>query len=170
MAATVTVWLSRDRKQHVAAALPAHVLPEPGQSATAPPLPETIAASGRILGVGIGDPIDEALQKLEPLRTDGDEPPDDKELQGRRAYRKLKGTDYDWIMVWAKADRVTRIRTMLRADKWKPFDEIGDVTTAADANAIAVKWNLQTPSGLNYRLIAQGQEHRANTVYMFGLE
>lgn len=67
---------------------------------TAPASPSTIAATGEILGLTIGTAMAEARTKLDPLRAPGPAyQPDQKELQGRRVYWKLSGTDYDWIMV-----------------------------------------------------------------------
>jgi hypothetical protein len=140
-------------------------------AASAAPSAETIESSGRILGVAIGDTVDAARAILDPLRDPAASyPPDQKELEGRRTYWKLAGTDYDWIMVWAKEGKITRIRAVLRPDRHKPFAAVGDLNTAAARDATSVRWNLRTPAGANYRLVAQGADEVASTVFMFALE
>jgi hypothetical protein len=136
---------------------------------TAPASPATIAVSGEILDVAIGAPMNEVRAKLDPLRAPGPAyEPDQKELLGRRIYWKLSGTDYDWIMVWAGKDgKVTRVRALFRPEHRKPYAEIGDVAQAATADPAMVRWNLQTASGSRYRLVAQGADDRAISVYMF---
>ena len=178
LAAVTTVWLSSPRAVPPPGAA-AETTPVQDQQQAEPtpdtltepaPISGTIASTGRIAGIAIGDPLEEARGKLEPLRVPGAEPADEKEQQGRRFYRKLKETEYDWIMVWGKEGKVSRIRAMYRPDKAKPFSEIGDLTSAATADDTTAKWNLQQPNQPHYRLIAQGQEQRAISVYMFALE
>lgn len=134
--------------------------------------PPTIASSGEILGVSIGMPMEEARQKLDPLRAPGPAyEPDAKEVQGRRVLWRLKETEYAWVMVWAGGDgKVTRVRATLRPGNTKPFAEVGDLTTAVAADASSARWNLRGAEGPNYRLIAQGADQRASSVYMFSLE
>ncbi|CAN5748919.1 hypothetical protein BH20VER1_BH20VER1_15570 [soil metagenome] len=132
---------------------------------------ETIESTGKILGLAIGDPIAEARQRLDPLRVPTVYTPDRKEKTGRRIYWNLQATEFDWVMVWGNPEgKITRIRGYLRPENLKPFHEIGDLETAASANPAAAKWTLRRPGGPPYRLIAQGTEHRAQTVYMFSLE
>ena len=131
---------------------------------------ETIQATGRILDVGIGTQISEARQKLDPLRAPGEHEPDRKEKAGTRIYWKLNGTEYDWIIVWANsAGQITRIRANPRPDQPKPFVEVGDLSRAARVQPHQVMWNVERPDGMSYRLIAQGQDKQARSVYMFAL-
>lgn len=134
--------------------------------------PPTIESSGEILGVAIGMPMDEARAKLDPLRAPAPAyQPDAKELRGRRILWRLKDTDYAWIMVWAGGDgTVTRVRATLRPEQTKPFSEIGDLTRAVAADSTSARWNLRRPAGPNYRLIVQGADERASSVYMFSLD
>ena len=143
-------------------------------SASAQPAPEvveeTIESSGLILGIGIGMPLTEARAKLDPLRVPGEHEPDRKEQAGTRIYRKLSGTDYDWIIVWAnKAGQITRVRANPRPDKLKPFSQIGDLSRAASSLPQQATWNVERPGGLSDRLIAQGENQLARSVYMFAL-
>ena len=134
-------------------------------------VPISIGASGEILGVGIGMSMEEARQKLDPLRAPGAYPPDEKELKGRRVYWKLAGTDFEWIMAWAKEGKITRIRGYYRVDRRKRFQEIGDVATAiGGSDAQTVRWTVERPGGTSYRMVAQGADEVATTVYMFALE
>jgi hypothetical protein len=102
--------------------------------ATAPPgqtSPPPVAAEGRpaqILGLTIGDPVDEARKRLDPLREPVDYTPDEKEKTGRRIYWKLRETEFDWVIAWGNAEgRITRIRAVYRPSQTKPFREIGDL-------------------------------------------
>lgn len=109
--------------------------------------------------------------KLDPLRAPGAERPDAKELQGRRIYWKLAGTEYEWIMAWASPERkVTRVRGVFRPEKRPAFAELGNLETALTVDAATVRWNLRTAAGIPYRLTAQGTNHRAFSVYMFSQE
>lgn len=157
LAVVAGVWLWQSRTEPVASA------------AGAPA--ETIAESGRILGLAIGSPISEARARLDPLRIPVEYTPDTKEETGRRIYWKLKETEYEWVMVWAKADgTITRIRAVFRPEATKPFSEIGNPQTAASVGPERARWNLQRPDGTHFRLIAQGANERATSVYMFSLE
>jgi len=131
----------------------------------------TIESSGRILGVAIGDTMESARATLDPLRARNAYPPDEKEQSGRRIYWKLENTDYEWIMAWAlPGGRINRIRAVLRPDKLKRFDEIGDLRRALTVDDTTVRWNLRQENGSMYRLVAQGLQQRANTVYMFSMD
>ena len=140
----------------------------------APPSPAaetTIEASGEILGVAIGSKLEDVRKKLDPLRApDPAYVPDLKDQQGRRVYWKLKETDYDWLIAWANPEgKVTRFRVMLRRENAKPFTAIGDLQTATSLQPEAVKWTLRDRDGVPYRLIAQGADNHALSVYMFSL-
>ena len=147
--------------------------PSPAQqpaSEQTPGAAETIQSSGLILGVGIGTQISEARAKLDPLRAPGEHEPDRKEKAGTRIYWKLNGSEYDWIIVWANsAGQITRIRANPRPDQPKPFVEVGDLSRAARVQPHQVMWNVERPDGMSYRLIAQGQDEQARSVYMFAL-
>jgi hypothetical protein len=138
-----------------------------------PPVPpsETIESSGRILGLAIGDPMDSAREKLDPLRTPAVYTPDAKETSGRRILWRLRETEYEWIMAWGNGEgKITRMRAFYRADQRKPFREIGALDKAVSVTPHAARWNLRRPGGPYVRLIAQGAEQLAHTVYMFSLE
>jgi len=143
----------------------------PGHTPPPPPVAAAEAPPAEILGLTIGDPVDEARQRLDPLREPVVYTPDAKETSGRRIYWKLRETEFDWIMVWGNAEgKITRLRGYFRPDQTKPFHEIGDLRTAASVTSQMAKWNLRRTGGPYYRLIAQGTEHQAQTVYMFSLE
>lgn len=136
-----------------------------------PPAAETIEASGEIFGLAIGSSMEAAREKLDALRVPSVYTPDAKEKSGQRIYWKLKETEFDWIMAWANPDgKISRMRAVYRPGMEKPFQEIGDLRAAASVTANSVKWNLRRPRGGYYRLIAQGPEQQAKTVYMFSLE
>lgn len=130
-----------------------------------------IASSGKIMGVGIGSTMEETRERLDPLRDGEDDAPEGEKEEGERGYWKLKETEYDWIIAWADGrGKIVRLRAMLRQGVTKRFSEIGDLRLASTANPNIAKWKLRAADGTNYRLVAQGTEGRAATVYMFSVD
>lgn len=133
-------------------------------------MPETIAASGKIMGIGVGSEMETAREKFDPLRGGEEHAPDSDKEEGERAYWKLKETEYGWIIAWAdEAGKITRMRAMLRPDKLKPFQDIGNLATATVNQPNTVAWNLTAADGSPFRVVAQGPDQRATTIYMFSL-
>ena len=150
------VWISKGPERRPALQEPPVVAKEP---------------AGTILGLAIGSTMAEARERLDPLQVPTEYIADEKEESGRRLYWKLKETDYEWIMAWGSASgRITGIRGVFRPERAKPFGEIGDLNSAASVAPDRVKWNLRTTDGAYFRLIAQGAEQRATTVYMFSIQ
>jgi hypothetical protein len=126
---------------------------------------------GEILGLAIGDPVDNARQKLDPLRVREDYSPDAKEKTGRRIYWKLRETEFEWAMVWGnEKGKITRIRAYYRVDRRQPFSAIGDLAKADSVTAHSAKWTMRRPGSPYFRLVAEGAEQQAHSVYMFSLE
>ena len=139
-------------------------------AAATSPTPASVESTGLILGVGIGTPITEARAKLDPLRAPGEHEPDRKEEAGKRIYWKLTGTDYDWIIVWANSDGlITRLRANPLPDRPKPFAEVGDLSRAVVNEPLQAIWTVERPGGISFRLVAQGNDQLARTIYMFAL-
>ncbi len=142
-----------------------------GTVAAAPAVAEKLTATGEIFGLTIGSKMEEARKKLEPMRDLTNHVADAKEISGRRIYWKLRGSEYDWIMAWADgAGKITRMRAVYRSESPVPFEKIGDLQTALAVSDTTVKWDLRRPDGGSYRLIAQGADRRAKTVYMFSTD
>jgi len=142
-------------------------LPENKTSTTS----TTIEASGNVLGVGIGTTLEEAHNKLDVLRDPASTGLQDKEgnegNEGEKAYWRLVGTEYSWIMLWSnKEGRVVQVSAAVRPEKPKPFKEVGDLSKAAINDENAAKWNVQRPDNLSYRLVARGPNHRATNIYL----
>lgn len=127
----------------------------------------TIQGTGEILGVAIGSSLEEARRKLDPLREPGSTELRGKGEEARKAYWKLAGTEYKWIMAWTdEEERIVQLSVAPRAENGKPFAEIGDLAAAStDQENIAV-WEAERPDGSRYRLIAKGRERRATSIYM----
>ena len=143
--------------------------PQPRQDEPKHIVEPTIASSGKLLGVGIGMSMKEAREKLDPLR-EPDSPRDEKEKFGMRAYWKLRESEFDWIMVWANGERkIVRIRAVLRSDKQKPFDEIGNVADATKSGVTGAVWNIATPSG-PVRINAFGQNGAAARISILAFD
>ena len=152
-----------------AAAAPAEEPARPSAPATDAEPPITV--SGSILGITIGMPMREARERLLPLREPIPGPLDEKEKAGQRTYWKLVGTEYDWVMAWANRDRkITKIRAVLRPEKLKPFEEIGDLTKALSSNPSAAVWDVMRQEGASFRLTALGAEGRAVRISMLALD
>lgn len=140
------------------------------QSEPSPAREPPITVSGEILGISIGMPMREARERLRRLREQVPGPLDAKEKAGQRTYWKLVGTDYDWVMAWANRDRrITKIRAVLRPDKLKPFEEIGDVSQAISSNPNTAVWDVLRESG-SFRLTALGAERRAVRISMLAFD
>ena len=144
---------------------------EPAQPSEPSPSPEPpITVSGEILGITIGMPMREARERLLPLREKVPGPLDEKEKAGQRTYWKLVGTDYDWVMAWANRDRkITKIRAVLRPDKIKPFEAIGDLSRAISSNPTTAVWDVMRETG-SFRLTALGAEGRAVRISMLAFD
>jgi hypothetical protein len=131
---------------------------------------ETIEVSDKILGVGIGSPLQEAHAKLDALRdsaSTGLSGKESDEGEGEKVYWRLVGTDYIWIMAWAnKEGRVVQLSAAVRPAKSKSFHEIGDLSRASINHESAAKWNVQRADHLSYRLIARGPDRHADNIYM----
>jgi hypothetical protein len=141
----------------------------PSPAAPAPQEP-TIVESGSILGVTIGMPLREARERLNPLREPVAGPIDVKEKMNQRVYWKLVGTDYDWLMAWANREgKITRIRAVLREDKRKPFEQIGDLAKAINSGANVAVWDVFRDAA-SFRLTAVGAEQRAVRISMLALD
>ena len=142
----------------------------PRESPAATPV-ETIESPGRILGLRIGDPMDDARRKLDPLRVPAVYTPDAKERTGRRIYWKLRETDFEWAIVWGdETGKITRIRAYYRVERRQPFSAIGDLAKADSVTAHAAKWTMRRPGSPYFRLVAEGAEQQAHSVYIFSLE
>jgi hypothetical protein len=146
-----------------------------GKAKPEPPPPPLIEASGTILGVGIGTSMEQAHEKLDPLRIETSGPREsarekgDRE-EGDREVWRLKETEYQWIVVWAKEEKILQLSASLRPDQFKPFDQIGDLKRAATNTESIAMWNVMRPIGGNFRLVAKGPARRASTIYMLSLD
>lgn len=143
--------------------------PSSAQGQSTPAAAQTIESTGKVLGVGIGTSMNEARAKLDPLRVADERAPDRKEKAGTRVYWKLKETEYDWIIAWANREgEITRLRAMLRRERAKPFAEIGELSRATVNLPERAVWDIKHEDGEHFRLVAEGREQRAATLYMFG--
>jgi hypothetical protein len=140
------------------------------ENRVATPTP-TVEPSNEILGIGIGSTLEEAHQKLDPLRDPSSAIFRDKEANegdgGEKAYWRLVGTEYSWIMVWAnKERRLVQISASVRPEKLKPFAEVGDLSKATVSLESVAKWNVLRPNNRSYQLVAKGPNRHANNIYM----
>lgn len=144
---------------------------EPAQPSVPSPTPEPpITVSGSMLGITIGMPMKEARERLLPLREKIPGPLDEKEKAGQRTYWKLVGTEYEWVMAWANRERkITKIRAVLRPDRLKPFEAIGDLTKAISSNQSTAVWDVAR-EGASFRLTALGADGRAVRISMLAFD
>ena len=135
----------------------------------------TIEASGKILGVGVGTTIEEAREKLDSLRDPTSTGFRDKKRsaggKGEKAYWRLRGTEFSWIMAWAnKEGRIVRLSIAVPTEKPKPFAEVGDLSRATTNQEHVATWNVSRPNKLSYRLVARGPNRRATNIYLTATE
>jgi len=119
-----------------------------------------------ILGVSIGNTLEETRAKLTPLGTGGGR---DTRDGGRKEAWTLKDTDYATLAF--KTDRkvkVVWVSAFARPGKEVPFSRFGDLSKAARAADSQVIWNVGTPQG-GYRLVAKGANGKASVVYLLSL-
>jgi hypothetical protein len=122
------------------------------------------------MGLGLGSSVEEVREKLDPLRDGEERPLDGEKEEGERVYWKLKGTEYSWIIAWAGDDeKIVRMRAMLRPENSKPFSEIGDLAIANVSQPNAAVWNTTAPDGSAFRVVAQGADQHATSIYIFSL-
>lgn len=127
----------------------------------------SIQATGEILGVAIGSSLDDARRRLDPLREPGSTELRGKGEEARKAYWKLAGTEYKWIMAWTdEEERVVQLSVAPRAENGKPFAEIGDLPKAATDQENVAVWDVQREDRPPYRLIAKGPDRHARSIYM----
>ena len=140
------------------------------KAANSAPVSATVESTGQILGVGIGCALQQAHEKLDPLRDPFSMELREKEAgedSGEKAYWRLKGTEYSWIMVWTnKQGQVVQLSAAIRPEKAKPFTEIGNLSKAAVNLENAARWNARAAGDINYQLVAKGPNRTANNIYM----
>ena len=118
-----------------------------------------------ILGVSIGNTLEETRAKLTPLGTGGGR---DTRDGGRKEAWTLKGTEYATLAF--KTDgkgKVVWVSAFARPGKEIPFSRLGDLSRAVRADSQAI-WNVETPQG-GYRLVAKGGNGKASVVYLLSL-
>ena len=120
-----------------------------------------------ILGVSIGNTLEETRAKLTPLGTGGGR---DTRDGGRKEAWTLKDIDYATLAF--KTDgkgKVVWVSAFARPGKEIPFPQLGDLSKAARAADSQAIWNIDTPKG-SYRLVAKGANGKAGVVYLLSLE
>jgi hypothetical protein len=118
-----------------------------------------------ILGVSIGNTLEETRAKLIPLGTGGGR---DTRDGGRKEAWTLKGTEYATLAF--KTDgkgKVVWVSAFARPGKEIPFSRLGDLSKAVRADSQAI-WNIET-SQRGYRLVAKGVNGKASVVYLLSL-
>lgn len=119
-----------------------------------------------ILGVSIGNTLEETRAKLSSLGSGGGR---DTRDGGRKEAWTLKGTEYATLAF--KTDgkgKVVWVSAFARPGKEIPFSKLGDLSKAARAAESQAIWNVETPQG-GYRLVAKGVQGKASVVYLLTL-
>jgi hypothetical protein len=160
----------------LAVTAPAFAAPKKKQSAKPKPTatPALIEQTASILGVKLFGSIEEAREKLAHLKIDKEATPavlEKGKRGGSRIVWRLAETEYLWIVAWAdKEGKVEKISASVRAEKKKPFKEIGDLGRAKVHTETMAMWLVERPDGSNYRLVAKGPGEEAVTIYMYSLK
>ena len=119
-----------------------------------------------LVGVSIGDTLEETHSKLGPLGTGGGR---DTRDGGRKEAWTLKGTDFATLAF--KTDgkgKVVWVSAFARPGKEIQFSKLGDLSKAARAADSQAVWNIETTQG-GYRLVAKGANGKASVVYLLSL-
>lgn len=127
---------------------------------------KTERAIDSLLGVGIGDSLDEARVTLAKIGTGGGR---DTRDGGRKEAWTL--TDPDYATLAFKTDgkgRVSWVSVFVRQARDVSFSKLGDARNATSISQSEAIWNIETPQG-GYRLVAKGANGKANVVYLLSL-
>ncbi len=119
-----------------------------------------------ILGVKIGDTIDQARAKLNPLGTN-----DGRATRegGRKEAWTMKETDFVSVALKTNsAGRIVWITGFLRPGREIPFAKLGDLSQAQVASDSQAIWNVAHPNG-GYRLVVKGPNGKGRVLYMLSL-
>ncbi len=134
---------------------------------------ETVKVMGSLLGVKLGDTVEAARRKLDPL-AEGGQPTkqeteeDEGEGGAYKVLWQMKGGPYSTIFL--KTDDSGRVNNMtgfFRAGKELAFDKIGEVKKAPIANAKVVAWDVARPKQPLFRVVAEGADNQARTITIF---
>jgi hypothetical protein len=126
-----------------------------------------------ILGLEIGDDLDKAHERLDPLGEPITPPKDEDEHDEREAkiFWQLRETDYRGVLVKTDDEnRVTSIAGYLREEKLKPFESIGDIQVAPVHNDNQVAWDVVRPNRPQLRVAATGTEGKAAVITIFAVK
>lgn len=125
-----------------------------------------------ILGVQVGDELEETHEKLDSLGTFVAPPKEagESEEHEEKILWTLRETDYRALLVKAEEDRVTSITGYLRDDKTKPFESIGDVQVAPVHSESQVAWDIVRPGRPHLRVVASGDANKAASITVFAVK
>ena len=176
----------------ISAASP-HVAASPSAGASVSPTPEdtvkdasfeerlaaakSVQVLTSILGIGLGDELDAAHQKLDKL-TDPAQPPKEEggdageegqeREEGHKVLWQLASTDYRAIFIIADdKERITAVTGFLRPDKALPFDKIGELAKAPILSQTSVAWDVVRPGQPHFRVVAHGDRRQATQISIF---
>lgn len=127
---------------------------------------EPLRVQDAILGVRVGSSVAEIQTKLGPVGIGEGRPTRD---GGTKQVWTLNGTPFSSLALRLNAaGRVVWMTGFVRPGQEIPFKELGEVTQARTASALAIVWHVVRVDG-GYRLIARGSDHRAKTVSLLAL-
>ena len=120
-----------------------------------------------LLGISIGDRETDVLPKLDAigkrltsLRRDG----------GRRHTIALHETPFTYVIVITNAPgEVRRMSGFVRPGQEIPFETLGDTEAASGTGPASMFWDmLQEEPDRKYRLVAKGNERKAQVIFLIG--
>src|SRR5207253_796148 len=122
-----------------------------------------------ILGIELGATLEQAHAKLDKLSDSAHQPKTKEAGKGEEAEHKVlwQLAKSDYAQIYVKADekeRITYISAFLRPGKEIPFDKIGETKKAPIQDAHAIAWDVVRPKRPLSRVVAQGADHKANTI------
>ena len=135
---------------------------------------ETAKVMTDVLGLRIRDSLKQAHEKLDS-RCSADHPPKQEEEEagdegesGHKVLWEIEKSDFASIFVKTdKDERVVYILATLRPGREIPFTEIGQVGKAPIHTSSTVAWDVVRRNSPLMRVVAVGQEERANSLTLF---
>lgn len=134
---------------------------------------QSVKVETSLLGLELDSTLEQAHKILDPLgdpakpSTEAKERGDEGEKE-RKILWKLAKSDFSSILV--KTDEQERVSYMMgyvRPGKEMPFDRIGETEKAPVLTGHTVAWDVVRPDKSLLRVVARGENGKANTITVF---
>ncbi len=125
-----------------------------------------------LLGIKLGSSLEHAHEVLDKLCDAAHRPKEEKEEEEAAGERKVlwELSQSPYAFVFVKADgkeKITYVSGFLRPGKEMPFDKVGETKKAPLQDANTIAWDVIRPKQAPFRVIASGQNRKANNIMIF---